>query len=175
VAAGRANHAGAGLWEGVTSGNTNFIGIEAEYTGVAGDPWPAVQLDAYHRGVAAILKKIGAEPIMCCGHKEYALPKGRKSDPDFDMGEFRRQVTAIMNNTAAPPALIPAADPTGRPTVRRGASGDLVKKLQAALHVDADGIFGPGTEAALRKFQSAKGMVPDGIAGPRTWAALDAA
>jgi hypothetical protein len=47
--------------------------------------------------------------------------------------------------------------------------------IRAALHVDADGIFGPGTEAALRKFQSAKGLVPDGIAGPRTWTALDAA
>src|SRR5450755_1258774 len=30
VAAGRANHAGACNWQGNTSGNTNFIGIEAE-------------------------------------------------------------------------------------------------------------------------------------------------
>jgi peptidoglycan hydrolase-like protein with peptidoglycan-binding domain len=100
---------------------------------------------------------------------------GRKSDPDFDMVEFRRQVAALMDGTAAPPVLIPAADTTGRPTLRRGATGDLVKQIQTALHVDADGVFGPGTEAALRKFQSAKGLVPDGIAGPRTWTALDAA
>jgi hypothetical protein len=29
VAAGRCNHAGVGNWQGLTSGNTNFIGIEA--------------------------------------------------------------------------------------------------------------------------------------------------
>ena len=178
VAAGRANHAGDGDWQGIKTGNTSFIGIEAENTGettgLKADTWPAVQLDAYHRGVAAILKKIGAPVIMCCGHKEYALPKGRKIDPDFDMGEFRNKVAAIMGGTAPAPAVIPAADDTGRPTLRRGARGDLVKKIQAAVHVDADGIFGPGTEAALRQFQTSKGLVPDGIAGPRTWAALEA-
>ena len=82
VAAGRANHAGRGEWQGVTSGNTHFIGIEAENTGTEADmPWPEVQMDAYRRGVAAILTHIGADPIMVCGHKEYALPRGRKPDP----------------------------------------------------------------------------------------------
>ena len=28
VAAGRANHAGKGVWQGITTGNSNFIGIE---------------------------------------------------------------------------------------------------------------------------------------------------
>ena len=40
VAAGRANHAGMGNWQGITSGNSSFIGIEAENTGLANDPWP---------------------------------------------------------------------------------------------------------------------------------------
>src|SRR5690348_10467069 len=60
VAAGRAFHAGAGMWHGISSGNTSFIGIEAENTGL-GEPWPDVQMDAYRRGVAAILKKVGAD------------------------------------------------------------------------------------------------------------------
>src|SRR2546426_643173 len=43
VAAGRANHAGAGEWQGEKNGNGNFIGIEAENTGLANDqPWPDV-------------------------------------------------------------------------------------------------------------------------------------
>src|SRR5690349_24761363 len=55
VAAGKANHAGKGMWQGLVNGNTNFIGIEAENAGTADDlPWPAVQIDAYQRGVAAI-------------------------------------------------------------------------------------------------------------------------
>jgi len=172
VAAGRANHAGMGNWQGITSGNSSFIGIEAENTGLTNDPWPAVQIDAYRRGVAAILKKIGANAIMCCGHKEYALPAGRKSDPTFDMSDFRQQVGALVAGTAPPPTVIPAVDTQGRPTLRRGARGDLVKQIQSKLEVDADGIFGPGTEAALRQFQRDNGLVPDGIVGPQTWAAL---
>ena len=60
-------------------------------------------MDAYRRGVAAILTKIRANAIMCCGHKEYALPQGRKNDPTFDMNDFRMQVSAIMAGTAPHP------------------------------------------------------------------------
>jgi hypothetical protein len=85
VAAGKAWHAGRGAWQGLADGNDHFIGIEAENTGDPSDPWPDIQMLAYKRGVAAILKHIGAQPIMCCGHHEYALPRGRKDDPSFDM------------------------------------------------------------------------------------------
>ena len=62
IAAGRCNHAGKGSWKGVTTGNSSFIGIEAENTGLSNDtPWPDVQMDAYRRGVAAILKHIGQD------------------------------------------------------------------------------------------------------------------
>lgn len=174
VAAGRCNHAGAGNWQGFTAGNTNFIGIEAENTGEANDrPWPGVQLDAYRRGVAAILTKIGADAIMCAGHKEYALPPGRKDDPDFDMNDFRHQVAAIMAGNAPAPSKIPAADGAGRATLRRGATGDLVSQLQTALHVPVTGTFDGATEAAVREFQRANApLVPDGIVGPRTWSLL---
>ena len=74
IAAGKCFHAGKGKWQGITTGNTSFIGIEAENTGLATDqPWPVVQMDAYRRGVAAILKKIGQDESMCCGHKEYRV------------------------------------------------------------------------------------------------------
>lgn len=96
VAAGRCNHAGAGSWHGINSGNTNFIGIEAENDGLADDPWPAIQLEEYARGCAAILNHIGALPIMCAGHKEYALPPGRKIDPSFNMVAFRQRVSLLM-------------------------------------------------------------------------------
>ncbi|MGE0716062.1 MAG: N-acetylmuramoyl-L-alanine amidase [Alphaproteobacteria bacterium] len=174
VAAGRANHAGGGTWQGLGTGNSSFIGIEAENTGMTQGPnaesWPEVQLDAYRRGVAAILTHVGARTIMCCGHKEYA--PGRKVDPTFDMAAFRQEVERIMTGAAPPPIVIPAADAAGRPTLRRGARGDLVKLAQAKLGIAADGVFGPATEAALRSFQRDKGLVPDGILGPKTWALL---
>lgn len=182
ISAGRANHAGIGRWKGVVNGNSNFIGIEAENTGEVGDrPWPDVQMDAYHRGVAAILKHIGQAVDFCAGHKEYATPPGRKDDPDFDMEEFRTKVAAIMAGTAPAPVLIPAVEPQatpgappGRPTLRRRATGALVEQLQAKLGANVDGTFGPKTEAAVRAFQKAHGLTPDGIVGPKTWSALDA-
>jgi N-acetyl-anhydromuramyl-L-alanine amidase AmpD len=176
VAAGRANHAGAGNWQSITAGNSRFIGIEAENTGKTegpdGDPWPAVQLDAYRRGVAAILEHLGANAIMCCGHKEYALPVGRKADPTFDMDDFRARVASIMAGTAPLPAAIPAVDAENRPTLRRGDTGELVKLVQTKVGAAASGNFDGVTEAAVRVFQRDHRLVPDGIVGPRTWATL---
>jgi len=179
VAAGRCNHAGVGNWQGFTNGNANFIGIEAENTGFktganADFPWPDVQMDAYRRGVAAILKKIRANAIMAAGHKEYALPLGRKNDPTFDMNEFRSQVAAIMAGTAPNPSIIPVVDSENRPTLRRGDTGDLVKTVQTKVGVAASGTFDGVTEAAVREFQRLHNLVPDGIVGPRTWASLTA-
>lgn len=179
VAAGKCYHAGTGTWEGVTNGNTNFIGIEAENTGHADDsPWPDVQMDAYCRGIAAILTHIERGVHWCAGHKEYA--PGRKNDPDFDMDAFRASVAAIMNGTTPAPTPIPAVEPpaqsgapAGRPTLRRGSTSSLVEQVQTKVGVAADGNFGPKTEAAVRAFQRAHGLVPDGIVGPKTWAALD--
>jgi len=180
IAAGKCNHAGPGSWQGITTGNTSFIGIEAENTGGHDDsPWPAVQMDAYYRGVAAILQHIGKGVEFCAAHKEYALPAGRKTDPDFDMADFRSKVAAIMAGTAAAPVLIPAAEPGGqeRATLRRGLSNDpaLVKIIQAKVGVSADGILGGQTEAAIRKFQAQNNLVPDGIVGPKTWVLADTA
>lgn len=100
IAAGRCNHAGLGEWQGLTSGNTSFIGIEAENAGTSADPWPDHQMEEYARGCAAILNHINADEIMCAGHKEYALPAGRKIDPSFDMDAFRNKVSAFMAPTS---------------------------------------------------------------------------
>jgi peptidoglycan hydrolase-like protein with peptidoglycan-binding domain len=40
--------------------------------------------------------------------------------------------------------------------------------MQEALGIGADGVFGPGTERALKEWQSSKGLSVDGIAGPAT-------
>ena len=180
IAAGRCNHAGAGTWNGISTGNSNFIGIEAENAGLPDDPWPDVQLDAYRRGVAAILKHVGRAADFCCGHKEYALPAGRKDDPRFDMHAFRAAVAGIMAGTTPPPVLIPAVEPEprpgtqeGRPTLRRGMQNDLVKEMQRKLKLPQDGVFGADTEAAVREFQRTHSLVPDGIVGPKTWRAFD--
>jgi hypothetical protein len=63
-----------------------------------------------------------------------------------------------------------AAEP---PLLKRGSKGEDVKRLQRLLGIKADGIFGKGTEAAVKAFQSARKLVPDGKVGAYTWAALE--
>ena len=141
------------------------------------DPKPILgrlcKMDAYRRGVAAILKKIRANAIMCCGHKEYALPMGRKPDPTFDMSDFRSQVSLIMAGIAPAPSRIPATDFANRPTLRRGDTGNLVETIQAKVGVPVNGTFDADTEAAVRQFQA---RVLDwsrmASLAPRTWASI---
>jgi N-acetyl-anhydromuramyl-L-alanine amidase AmpD len=176
VAAGRCNHAGAGRWQGVTAGNTEMIGIEARNAGDGHDPWPEPQIEAYARGCAAILIRVHADSVMCAGHKEYALPRGRKIDPSFDMPGFRDRVEAYMtadDHRIVEPSTfpVPAADPA-RAMLRKGDQGNSVRELQRLLGITQDGAFGPATETAVKAFQDAHGLAADGRVGPKTWAAL---
>lgn len=50
--------------------------------------------------------------------------------------------------------------------------GPEVRIAQRRLGITADGVFGPGTLAAVKAFQRRKGLTPDGVVGPATWAAL---
>ncbi len=179
LAAGRCNHAGAGVWRGI-QGNSTSIGIEAENAGDGKDPWPPGQVDAYAKGVAAILKHLGLSAEDVCGHKEFATPKGRKIDPSFDMGVFRQHVAAFMGNgiVVGVPLTVPPTE-TGHAMLRKGDKGEAVTNLQQLLathgrsiNLLVDGNFGPATDAAVQKFQQAEGLTVDGLVGPATWRAL---
>ena len=67
------------------------------------------------------------------------------------------------------------------PTLKQGSSGPDVINLQKRLKDlgfdpgEPDGRFGPGTTAAVIAFQQSQGLQADGIAGPATMAALQAA
>ena len=66
--------------------------IEAEATGTT--TWPRAQMDAYARLCAALCEHYSIPVSRVLGHKEVAVPKGRKIDPNFDMAVFRRAVEA---------------------------------------------------------------------------------
>ena len=90
-------------------------------------------------------------------------------DP-IDLGDvLRARISAALGQGETVPM----------PTLQRGAEGEPVRRLQAALcgaglgPAKIDGDFGPATDAAVRRFQSAKGLWPDGIVGPKTWAKLN--
>lgn len=80
---------------------------------------------------------------------------------------------APILRVAEPVAVVPevvAAEVPNMPvlrTLKRGARGALVKKLQMALKTDSvDGVFGDETETALKAWQRANGGTVDGIATP---------
>ena len=63
------------------------------------------------------------------------------------------------------------------PLVKRGSSGEAVRKLQQLLNaagasLEEDSSFGPATDAAVRAYQKAHGLEVDGEVGPKTWGKL---
>jgi hypothetical protein len=69
----------------------------------------------------------------------------------------------------------PAAPATALPTLRLthpNTKGPSVIYLQQKLGINSDGVFGSGTDKAVRGYQQARGLKADGIVGPATWHAL---
>jgi len=77
---------------------------------------------------------------------------------------IRRLAAAIALLT-----LLPAADAQALPTLHHGDRGGSVRKLQRALHLADDGVFGRGTLHAVRRFQRQHGLTADGVVGGGTW------
>ena len=102
IASGTANHGGRGGWQG-KSGNRLFLGDEMKNRGTnALEPWPAVQLESARIAAAAVLDHIRRDASWLCGHKEYALPPGRKTDPHtLVMDAERARVAALMEENMA--------------------------------------------------------------------------
>ncbi len=77
-----------------------------------------------------------------------------------------------------PPEPVPPG-PVDRPILRKGSRGPTVTECQSKLNeqgasppLNADGIFGPRTKAAVVSFQQQHHLTPDGVVGPLTWGAL---
>ena len=60
----------------------------------------------------------------------------------------------------------------GQPTIRLGATGTVVRRLQRALRrtpnlgLPVDGVFGSELETAVRDFQEGAGLAVDGLSAP---------
>lgn len=176
IASGKANHAGLGTWRGYTR-SISMVGIEALNWGnwkpePTREPWPAVQYDAYTRGVAAILQHLGRPAAMLCAHREWATPPGRKPDPSgIDIDAMRQAVAAILQGEDTVP-------------IRPGDNGPYIRPYQEALNragqangipisLTADGNFGPKTEAAVKLYQQAAGLAVTGVLDDLTRDLLD--
>jgi peptidoglycan hydrolase-like protein with peptidoglycan-binding domain len=84
----------------------------------------------------------------------------------------RRRAGALA---AACALVLALAAPTGAfalPTLHHGDRGRSVVRLQHALHIGADGVFGRGTVRAVKRFQRRHGLHADGVVGASTWRML---
>lgn len=86
-----------------------------------------------------------------------------------DRKHHYEQALAVLGG-AVPAPITNAASIAG--VLKKGSTGENVKRMQAELGLEADGSFGPATEAALKKWQAANGLAADGVAGPKTLAKL---
>ena len=57
---------------------------------------------------------------------------------------------------------------TSAVVLKRGDRGASVRKVQTALGIAVDGVFGAQTEQAVKRFQKGKGLTADGVVGPDT-------
>ena len=82
------------------------------------------------------------------------------------------KLTALLIGAAL---LLAAAAPADAADVlKKGSRGARVAKVQRWLGLNADGIFGKDTKAAVKRWQRRHGLTADGIVGPATWHALQA-
>lgn len=139
------------LWLGFD--NVDGLVKEAR-SGAAGQ----ARLMARYIDKAGLTEALNGHDWEAVGHG-YNGPGFRKNAYHLKLAEaYRRQIDG-----PAPGDLL----------MKVGSRGELVTELQEALvalgyPVDTDGIFGPGTAAAVRKFQGDHGLAADGIAGVRT-------
>ena len=178
VAAGISYHAGR-----VSSNrysNSHAIGIEAEATGL--DSWPAHQINEYAKLCKALIKEFGLSTSRVRGHKEVAVPRGRKPDPNFNMSQFRKKVGGAKGGVSSGGGTSGGSrsykSVSYGTTLGKWDKGDTVRDWQDFLKAQGydlgkggvDGYFGDSTVSATKKYQKKVGVKVDGMAGKGTWA-----
>ena len=123
--------------------------------------------------MAILLRGLRGEPVRLLQEK-----LGVEADGIFGGGTEKalkeyQKANGLAVDGIAGPDTFSAMGLTQLVLLRRGTRGEMVKKMQQALGIDADGKFGPGTEIAVRAYQSENGLQDDGIAGPLTLAKMN--
>lgn len=122
---------------------------------------------------------------------QYANPP--HSGGDYDLSEVAPDVDLLGPEPAPAPAPAPAPGPgpvppnptppggfdmAQLPELQEGATGDVVKTVQAILNAKGgaglavDGQFGPTTKLKVQEWQDIFHLAADGIVGPQTWSSL---
>lgn len=94
-------------------------------------------------------------------------------DSQYYIDTFQRLLGDPPKEITPAPAKKTVKKPPGKdPWLQVGSKGDKVKEIQVVIGVEADGSFGPVTEAAVKKWQAEHDLFVDGIVGPDTYKAM---
>ncbi len=97
-------HAGQCALRGeATNMNTRSIGVEISNKGDGAEPYTEAQYKALELLVPFLVGKYGVRLENVLGHREVAIPKGRKTDPS-DNFDFARVRAAVQQATQSPGA-----------------------------------------------------------------------
>ncbi len=80
--------------------------------------------------------------------------------------------SAHASGTARSAPPLPRPPHGGGAIAKMGDRSATVAKIQRALGIGDDSIFGPITQRSVKRFQSKAGLESDGVVGPKTWKAL---
>ncbi len=113
------------------------------------------------------------------GSVDFPVPGGEPANPAIAQPKKPAPVSPPVSEPSAPaePSQAPTAAPTF-PILRLGMRGPAVVNLQERLKAIGvyrgaiDGIFGKGTQAAVRAAQQRFNLKVDGVVGAETWSAL---
>jgi hypothetical protein len=144
---------------------------EPEHYRPAGDRRPLIAAIAV--AIALVLAGVGIARVLGGDDDEVTPTAPGTTAPTGTAGTGPGETAT----TATTPAITVPADTTLQ-SGDEGESVELMQQALAALGYDVgtpDGVFGPGTEEAVKQFQADSGLDADGIAGPATLAALNEA
>lgn len=148
--------------------NDVAVGIENEGTYTSAQPPQAL----YNQLVALcayICQQYNIPSREIYGHRDFNATQCPGDQLYAMLPKLRSDVAARIGDGGGNPIVWPI--------VQRGQSGERVKTVQYLLRarnytLTPDGIFGTGTETAVKSFQTSQSLTSDGVVGAATWEAL---
>lgn len=139
-------HAGPSIWGERPGVNDYSIGIELVNDGDGADPYTERQYDALARLVAHLMSKYRLTLDRVVGHKDVAIPLGRKPDPSSNFDWLRLRVAAISLLTDSVPPT-PFGDDEPNRQLLIAATAVLVDRARVAALREAAVSTDPWTRA----------------------------